>query len=223
MCSLPYDNHRAAGGGSAHRNVGVVERRRYGEHGVRDEMRHAAPRRERVAEAGRAGAGLPESLTMILQGPADSTRGATSQLARFHIVPDSAILEVTKNTSLQRQAYPTRQPPFPMLTGDVALVDQLLRHALAQRRDSVGVLVLGVSRSVSMATVTRLGGDSVSMRLLGATLVAHWTTAEGLIAGAYGGSTFRIAQLRGAGQRAGEGTCALPAVWLTPAPVGQRS
>jgi hypothetical protein len=142
-----------------------------------------------------------------------------SQIVRFRLDGDTAVMESLEGMAWRVQRIGTARGLFPLRPDYVGLLDQLVRAGTNDGSDTVRVLLLGTGSNPIMARISRGAADTISLRLMEATLLARWTPENGILEGTYPGSSYRIlrARLQGpddAAERCGRA----PFIVATPSP-----
>jgi hypothetical protein len=158
------------------------------------ETRSYLPRGRTLYEVQLNNRGLPTGIDLVLWNLADDPSGRPTQFVRYRQSGDTGVTDVMNGTSWQRQPVVLSENAFPALSGDIGLMDQMIRFARTNARDSVAVHFLGTTGPAVWARV-RQSGDSAWVSLEGTTVLVRWTYATGLHEGRMEGGDYRIVRL----------------------------
>lgn len=151
----------------------------------------------------------PTEVRLVVRRDSPDSRAVPFQVARHHVVGDTALLELVSQgqTQIQRNPFPARAVAY--LPNYVGLFDQLVRTLTAdQPTDSIPVYFLATGGHTKLARILRRSQDSVSLTIGDANYHVRWDQAEGTLGAELVGSKVRMVRLTTPEQSQANSRCA---------------
>jgi hypothetical protein len=137
--------------------------------------------------------GIPTVLSLEIWNNGASVEGPPSQFARHFAIGDTAFTQVWKGNKQQLQRAKSSPGSFPLVSGYVGLLSQLLRVLRAAGTNaSIPIFYVGTGGEKGVALVSRDLPDSIVVQIDSSEFRAAWDDVAGLEGGQASRSGFHI-------------------------------